>query len=236
MSSLLRLRCGFVLANPAACGVTSKLVRDVHGAGLRAARLDSTSPPLLAVPAGTGNSFYRAIWHDRPWQTVFDDALMGMATAHWIGMARIPETGTDVLPGTCSALVAEALVAAGIQGLAGRDKYDRAVLANGGGGRHRGGRHTLLRRSVLDDGLLDACVIGGEMDLRELSLLMISGSHVGHPAVAYRRDRGIRIERTDGMPLSFEHDGELFLPVITSYTIAVAPRAFLVLTVADSEN
>jgi diacylglycerol kinase (ATP) len=233
-------------------------------AGLRAARLGSASPPLLVVPAGTGNSFYREVWHDRPWQKVLDGALRGIATVRWIDMARIPETGTDVLLGACSGLVAEALaVAADIQGFAGRDKYDRAVaatlatftaypgrvtidgveahvgpaiLANVGGGRHRGGRHTLLPHSVLDDGLLDVCVVGGGMDLRELPLLTVSGSHVGHPAVTYGRGRSIRIERTDGIPLSFEHDGELFPPVRASYTVEVIPRAFSVLSVAASEN
>ena len=232
--------------------------------GLRAAGLGPASSPLLVVPAGTGNSFYREVWNDRPWQQVIDDALRGMATVRWIDMARIPETGTDVLLGACSGLVAEALaVAAGIQGVAGRDKYDRAVaatvatfapypgrvsidgveaqagpsvLANVGGGRHRGGRHTLLPHSVLDDGLLDVCVVGAGMDLRELPLLTATGSHVGHPAVTYGRGRSIRIERTDGIPLSFEHDGELFPPAFTSYTVEVLPRAFPVLSVAASEN
>ena len=316
MNSPLPLRSGLVLANPAAGGVTSELVRDVQArcsrwlpdvhvvtarrpgdirelarshaaadvastadvvivvggdgsvseaaAGLRAARRGSAGPPLLAVPAGTGNSFYREVWHDRPWQKVVDDALGGMASVRWIDMARIPETGTDVLLGACSGLVADALaVAAGIAGLAGRDKYDRAVaatvatfaaypgrvtidgveahagpavLASVGGGRHRGGRHTLLPRSVLDDGLLDVCVIGGGMDLRELPLLTVSGSHVGHPAVTYGRGRSIRIERTDGIPLSFEYDGELFPPARTSYTVEVMPRSLPVLSVAASEN
>jgi diacylglycerol kinase (ATP) len=314
MSSLLPLRSGLVLANPAAGGVTPELVQDVQArcsrwlpavrvlttchpghvqeiaaslavpdaacrpdvvivvggdgsvseaaAGLRAA--GPASPPLLVVPAGTGNSFYREVWDDRPWQKVLDDALSGMAAVRWIDMARIPETGTDVVLGACSGLGAEALaVAAGIEGLAGRDKYDRAVaatlatfaaypgrvtidgveahagpavLANVGGGRHRGGRHTLLPHSVLDDGLLDVCVVGGGMDLRELALLTVSGSHVGHPAVTYGRGRSIRIERTDGIPLSFEHDGELFPPARTSYTVEVIPRSLSVLSVAAGEN
>jgi diacylglycerol kinase (ATP) len=229
-------------------------------AGLRAAGLGSASPPLLLVPAGTGNSFYREVWHDRPWREVIDDALSGRADVRRIDMARVPETGTDVLLGACSGLVADALtVAAGIDGIAGRDKYDQAVaatlatfeaypgrvvidgveahigpivLANVGGGRHRGGRHTLLPHSVLDDGLLDVCVVGGGIDLRELPRLTVSGSHVNHPEVTYGRGRSIRIERTDGMPLSFEHDGELFPLVLTSYTVEVLPRAFSVLSVA----
>jgi diacylglycerol kinase (ATP) len=263
-----------IAAGLAAAGVASRpdVVIVVGGdgsvseaaAGLRAARLGAASPPLLVVPAGTGNSFYREVWDDRPWQQMIDGALGGMAAVRWIDMARIPETGTDVLLGACSGLVAEALAAAaGIAGIAGRDKYDRAVaatmatfaaypgrvtidgvqahpgpavLANVGGGRHRGGRHTLLPHSVLDDGLLDVCVVGGGMDLRELPLLTASGTHVGHPAVTYGRGRSIRIERTDGMPLSFEHDGELFPPARTSYTVEVMPRSLPVLSVAASEN
>lgn len=228
--------------------------------GLRAGRLESASPPLLLVPAGTGNSFYREIWDDRPWPEVIDGALSGAGAVRRIDMARVPETGTDVLLGACSGLVADALTAAaGMDGVAGRDKYDRAVaatlatfkaypgrvtidgvaahvgpvvLANVGGGRHRGGRHTLLPYSVLDDGLLDVCVVGGGIDLRELPRLTVSGSHVDHPDVSYGRGRSIRIERTDGMPLSFEHDGELFPQVRTAYTVEVLPRAFSVLSVA----
>jgi diacylglycerol kinase (ATP) len=89
---------------------------------------------------------------------------------------------------------------------------------------------------VLDDGLLDVCVVGGEMDLRELALLTVSGTHVGHPAVTYGRGRSIRIERTDGMPLSFERDGELFPPARTSYTVEVMPRSVSVLSAAASDN
>jgi diacylglycerol kinase (ATP) len=233
-------------------------------AGLRAARLGLASPPLLLVPAGTGNSFYREIWHDRPWREVIDEAMSGSAAVRQIDMARVTETGTDVLLGACSGLVAEALVAAAsIEDMSGRDKYDcavastlatfkaypgrvridgvdahcgPAVFANVGGGRHRGGRHTLLPHSILDDGLLDVCVVGGGMDLRELPRLTLNGDHVHHPDVIYGRGRTICIERTDGNPLSFEHDGELFPSVRTSYTIEVLPRAFSVLSVAGCKD
>jgi diacylglycerol kinase (ATP) len=233
-------------------------------AGLRAVCARSPRITLAVVPAGTGNSFYREIWHDRPWREVIDAVLGGRAVVRWLDMAHIPETGTDVLLGACSGLVAEALVAAaGIVDVSGRDRYDRAVastlasfkpypgrvtidgtevhcgpvvLANVGGGKHRGGRHTLLPYSVLDDGLLDVCVVGGEIDLRELPALTATGSHVDRPEVVYGRGRSVRVERTDGMPLSFEHDGELFPQARTSYTVEVRPRAVPVLSVADQRG
>lgn len=240
-------------AHEVAAGL-ARLAGDVSTAG---------APALLVIPMGTGNSFYREIWADRPWPEALDVGLAGgRSRVRRLDMARIAETRTPVLLGACSGLVADALVTA--QGwcteLSGRDRYGRAValtlekfepypgkvtvdgtvihsgptvLANVGGGRHRGGRFQVLPRSVLDDGLLDVCVIGGAL-LAELPGVTLDGGHVGRAGVAYARGRCITVERTDGLPLSFEHDGEVLIGSATRYTLDVLPGVVPVLAPADA--
>ncbi|HEX6471587.1 MAG TPA: diacylglycerol kinase family protein [Streptosporangiaceae bacterium] len=232
--------------------------RDVAAGLHRGAVPDVEVPALLPLPGGTGNSFYREIWADRPWPETLESVLTGATVdRRRIDLARIEETGDVVLLGACSGLVADALaVAAGIDGLSGRELYARAVaetvrsfrpypgrvyvdgaivhegpavLANVGGGRYRGGGYLLLPHSLLDDGLLDVCVVGGELDPRLLPDLTRDGRHVEHDAVVYARGSRITIERTDGEPLSFEHDGELRLGHDSSRTLTVLPRAVPVL-------
>lgn len=195
-------------------------------------------PALHCVPAGTGNSFYKEIWQDRPWQESLVLALgPERPPVRRLDLARIEETWETVLLGACSGLVAEALeTAAGLTRLTGRARYREAVaatlrtfaphparivvdgevihdgdvvLANVGGGRYRGGGFLLLPRSVLDDGLLDVCVVTGALDPRDLPGLTRDGRHLERDEVLYRRGRRVEIERTDGAQLAFESDGEV---------------------------
>jgi diacylglycerol kinase (ATP) len=48
--------------------------------------------------------------------------------------------------------------------------------------------------------------------------------------VVYERGRQVRIERTDGRPLWFEHDGEVLPLGPAEYTVDVVPAAVPVLT------
>jgi diacylglycerol kinase (ATP) len=220
----------------------------VHGAA------PDLRPDLLVLPGGTGNSFYREIWADRTWQSALDEALTGTRTrVRRIDLARIEETGSLAVLGAGSGVVAQALITVrGITGAAGRDRYALAVaetlrsfrsypgrvtvdgrvvheggtvLANVGGGRDRGGRFRLLPDSVLDDGLLDVCAVGAGLPLHLLPELVREGRHVAHPEVVYARGRRITVERTDGMPLVFEQDGDLLEDESTRYTLAVVPGA-----------
>jgi diacylglycerol kinase (ATP) len=47
--------------------------------------------------------------------------------------------------------------------------------------------------------------------------------HLGLPGVAYGRGRRVVVERTDGAPLCFEHDGELQPPDLRRITLDVRP-------------
>ena len=215
----------------------------------------SEAPPLFVVPGGTGNSVYRALWEDRPWPEVLDDALFGRGRIRDLDLLRISETGSFALLGASAGLIAEAVhVSAGMAGVSGRDLYqaaaitaleqhepfaaritvDGVALHDGpttlvavGGARHRSGTFQLLPRSVLDDGLLDVCVIRG-VDAGafvDLAGVVAAGEHLGRPEVAYAQGRSVTITRTDGAPLRFEHDGDLWQREDTTLTIEIVPAA-----------
>lgn len=216
-------------------------------------------PPLVHLPGGTGNSFYKEVWSDRPWREALATALSGTRPhVRHVDVARIAETDDFALLGAGSGLIAEALVPAAEIAAErhGRDRYQESValtirnftpypgrvtvdgrvvhegaviLANVGGGRYRGGRFKVLPHSVLDDGLLDVCVVTGDLPLRDLPGLTSDGGHVGRPEVVYERGRTIVLERTDGRPLTFEYDGELRTGTAQRYTVHVMPSVLPVL-------
>jgi diacylglycerol kinase (ATP) len=216
---------------------------------------------LFVVPAGTGNSNYLAQWGDIAWPDALDSALGGeQATVRRLDLARLVETDALVLLGACSGIVAEALQVARELPLTGRALYQEAftrttrtcvpysgrvivdgrvvheggtILANVGGGRFRGGTYKLLPQSILDDGELDVCVIGDTVDPLRVPELIRAGDHLDEPGVVYARGRRITVERTDGQPLWFEHDGELLDRVASAYTLEVLPGALPVLCRTD---
>lgn len=161
----------------------------VREMALGLARSAAEGPPLLIVPGGTGNSVYRALWGDRPWPGVLDDALTpGRHRIRRLDLGRWSDDGRAFLLGLSAGFMARVVeVSAGLEGTGGRERYqaaavaalddlrpfpgrvtvDGTVVADGpltmvsvGGARHRAGTFQLLPRSVLDDGLLDVCTIG----------------------------------------------------------------------------
>ena len=105
-----------------------------------------------------------------------------------------------------------------------------ALATVGGVRRFGGGAFELLPRSVLDDGLLDVCAVG-ELDdpaLQELAGKVPAGAHLGHPAVRYGQGTLACIERSDGEPLAFEHDGDPY-DVGERVTLELVPSACPVL-------
>lgn len=211
------------------------------------------------VPAGTGNSLYRALWEDRPWPEVLTEALTGGARVRQVDLLRV--TGGDsatvatAMLGVSAGLIAEVVRASEeLTGVSGRERYsaatgpvleahvpfparvtvDGVLLAEGpvslvavGGARHRSGTFQLLPRSVLDDGLLDVCVIRGvdAAGFIEMAGAVVAGEHVGLPQVAYGQGRSVTIDRTDGEPLPFEHDGDVWPMPERSVTVEVVAPA-----------
>jgi diacylglycerol kinase (ATP) len=220
--------------------------------------LAGTGVPLFIVPAGTANSCYRTLWGDRPWQQALDLALADPAgTRRRIDLARLADPDRLVLAGACAGFPPQAIHdAAASTDLAGRARYEAALvalipryrpypgrvvvdgtevhrgptlLANVGGSRYRGGQYDLLPHSLLDDGQLDVCVVGGEHPPAQVLALTRTGGHLARPGVVYARGRRVTIERTDGQPVWFEHDGEVLAGAGCRYTLEVVPGAVEVL-------
>jgi diacylglycerol kinase (ATP) len=231
-------------------------VREV-AAGLAAAWRGSTPTPMLIVPAGTANSCYHTLWGETPWQSTVDSCLE-RPTVRMLDLARLD--GRTVFSGASAGFSPRAIhEARALTSHVGPARYHAALvnlipryrpypgrvlvdgrlvhsgptlLTNVGGSRYRGGYFELLPHSLPDDGLLDVCVLGGEQPAEEMMRLTRTGAHVSSPGVVYERGRQVRIERTDGQPLWFEHDGEVLPLGPSAYTIDVLPGVLPVLQAA----
>jgi diacylglycerol kinase (ATP) len=208
---------------------------------------------LFVVPAGTGNSNYRSHWGDLPWSDALEAALSGLpGTIARLDLARVAELEELVVLGAGAGLTAKVLESAREVRLTGRARLAAAlehaaaqftpyegrvtidgvvlhegktVLANVGGGPYRAWQYTVLPHSVLDDGLLDVCVVGAEVDAIEVPRLLKTAEHLGLPGVFYGQGKRVVIERIDGAPLCFEHDGELKAGIGPRFTVEIMPAA-----------
>jgi diacylglycerol kinase (ATP) len=149
-------------------------------------------PSLFVVPAGSGNSVYRALWGERPWRESLREAMATAAPpAAPIDLVHVRETGrasvlgvnvglggrvAELLRGATEVDDAQRWAAVGgalndARSYPGRVTVDSDVIFEGsisqvtvGGGRHfMGGGFELLPRADLRDGLLDVSVIS-ELD------------------------------------------------------------------------
>jgi diacylglycerol kinase (ATP) len=228
-------------------GTTREVVEGVVGGGHA-----STRHALFIVPAGTGNSNYRAHWGETDWRTALDTALSApQDSLRRLDVARFVERDRLVVLGAGAGLTADVLNLAP-QSMKGRDRLraglelaalrfvpypgrvtvdgvvlheGATVFANAGGGRYRAWQYLILPHSGLDDGLLDVCVVGAAVPVAGVPALLRSGAHLSEPGVRYTRGRQVVIERTDGEPLCFEHDGELVADAGAKVTLEVVPAA-----------
>ncbi|MFE9494280.1 diacylglycerol/lipid kinase family protein [Streptomyces collinus] len=191
-------------------------------------------------------------WSESLKAILTDSGIGGSARLRRLDLARLTETRNYVYLGACSGVIADALITARDLPLSGRERYARAfadtaagyapypgrvtvdgrvvhegptVLANVGGGRYRGGRFQVLPDSLLDDGLLDVCVIGDGIAAADVPGLTLNAAHMDHRATVYARGRSITVERTDGRRLPLEHDGEYQHGIGATATFEVLPGA-----------
>ncbi|MEU9204118.1 diacylglycerol kinase family protein [Streptomyces sp. NPDC048332] len=239
-------------------GTVHEVVTGLYRAAESAA---AAVPPLLVAPGGTGNSVYRGLWNDEPWELVAGRALSGAATARTIDLARIEQSGHMVVLGSGSGLFAATLLAARNRTETGRDllmaaaldamaahepypgrvRVDGKVLHDGGvvetivgGFRYRGGLLNLVPESVLDDGLLDITVVTSAVDMNAFALAAVQGNVYEVPGIVWGRGERITVERVDGEPVLYEHDGEVMPQSTPSYDIHVVPASLTVLTAAQA--
>ena len=212
------------------------------------------APRLVVVPAGTGNSLHRALWDDMPWEDTSAMAERGDAVRRDLDLARIEGHDRAVLLGASAGFLRWAVEAtARFPELRGRELYAAAGLAAAqelrpfacrvvvdgrvvcegptalvavGGARRRGGSLAVLPHSVLDDGLLDVCVLGAHNAEEAIGLLMhaMEGNHLAQPGVRYAQGHDVVLEALDG-PLPFEHDGDLWAGADSLVRLTVVPAA-----------
>ncbi|WP_328492664.1 diacylglycerol kinase family protein [Streptomyces sp. NBC_00414] len=92
-------------------------------------------PALLVLPGGSGNSLYRELWSDRPWQSVLETALT-TPYVRQVDLIRVAETGGTALLGASTGLAAQTLMPTetpagaptGESAARGRDRYEKALL------------------------------------------------------------------------------------------------------------
>ncbi len=168
-------------------------------------------------------------------------------------------TGTPFLLGASVGFLAETVRASlSLDHLTGRQRYaaaavealkelrpfsalvsvDGEVLAEGemamiaiGGARRRGGTLAVLPDSVLDDGLLDVCVVGATTAeiLAGLLARASSGARWGDEHATFGRGRVVAVEALDGRPITSEVDGDLCEVEETRLAFRVVPHAVPVL-------
>jgi diacylglycerol kinase (ATP) len=230
-----------------------------------ASGLGSLSAPLLVLPAGSGNSTARNLWGEVTWPEVVDAAFdPARSRVRTIDLLHVGEAGRLAVLGASTGFLPAALLAARqVSGLRGMDRYHAAAaavladmpsqptvvrvdgvtvhdgpacLAAVGGGRYRARSCQFLPLSVLDDGLLDVCVIA---ELRGPALADVAGraqrgEHLGCGEVTYARGRRVTIEHRDGAPLLAEYDGDVWAGAGPTMTIEVRPGALRVLSATDA--
>lgn len=221
------------------------------------------APLLLVLPGGSGNSFCRGLWGERDVPQIVAEALdPTRSRVRHVDVLRMAQDGRHALLGVSAGFLAEVLVAAAASGASGVARYhaggaailahppafaarvrvDDAViftgdacLVNVGGGRYRAaGILNLMPKSVLDDGLLDVCVLAAMPvdELIELVPAVQAGTHLTDPHVTYSTGRRVVVERLDGLPLVIESDGdvtadpsdELTVDVLAGAVSVLAPR------------
>jgi diacylglycerol kinase (ATP) len=219
---------------------------------------------MFIVPAGGANSCYKSFWGDIPWADALGAALAKPdAHTRLMDLARLKENGKLVLAGASAGFPPQAInTALARTDLVGRARYEKALfdvaeiyqpyrgqvivdgaeIYNGrtmlvsiGGSRYRGGQFETLPHSIIDDGLLDVCVVEGRHQPTEMLRLTRAGAHVTLPGVHYARGRRVTVERTDGDPLWFEHDGEVLVDAGNRFTLDVVPRAVPMLVGAAAD-
>lgn len=220
--------------------------------GVAAVEPGSRRPPLLIAPAGTGNSNFRGLWDDLPWPDVVSSVFVDRRYAvRPMDLIRLVELDSATLLGVSSGMIPECLVVAPTLALSGRERLMAAalqvlnsyvpypgrvvlddevlcecdtLLAIVGGVRYRGGMLRMLPNSLVDDGLLDVCVIDGSALIETIATAALSGGLAEVEGVHYGRGRRVRLERTDHAPMKLEHDGELETGPRSSYQLEIVPR------------
>jgi diacylglycerol kinase (ATP) len=124
----------------------------------------AAAPPLFVVPAGTGNSVYRCLWEDEPWEPALDAAIEALSSENarrMVDMAHMVELDAGMLLGASAGLLAEVVrISSSMKDTSGRERYQKAAVDAFRAHEPFSGRVTVDGR-LLAEGELDLVAVGG---------------------------------------------------------------------------
>ena len=250
---------GVLLAEEAAAA-GADLVLSVGGDGTArevAAGLSGSDTALGIIPAGTGNSSYRALFGDAEWRPLLEGALRADdLRARRVDLLRVDPTGELSLLGFSIGWFAEIIeLAAADRVTTGPDKYgvaavkvaeapgrfsayvelDGAPLGDGelgllavGGSPVRGSVFPVLPRSRMDDGLLDVIIVAAVDSTGFSEMLDLVMKEAHLEDDRVRWGQGTSVLVRAGSTLPAEVDGDPWDRHSGETTISVVPAALAV--------
>ncbi|MDP9326556.1 MAG: hypothetical protein M3O87_08515 [Candidatus Dormibacteraeota bacterium] len=251
---------GALLAEEAAAAGTD-MVLAVGGDGTVrevAAGLSGSPVALGIVPAGTGNSSYKALFGDASWDVVVAAAVAApVSSGRSVDLNRVDPTGELSLLGFSVGWFAQIIqLAADEVGVAGSAKYataalqalaapthftahvelDGKVLADGelgllaiGGSPVRGSVFPVLPRSVMDDGRLDVIVVRAASPEEFGEMLAMVHDEAHLDHPLVSWGQGDRVLIRSGAELPAEIDGDLWERHLGETSVSVVPGALRVI-------
>lgn len=218
-------------------------------------------PPVVLLPAGRGNSLYKALFADAPWEEYLRRAVRS-GTVRGIDAARIEETqDVWVLGFSCGYFHDTVAATRYFRGLRGRALYAAAgifattrlrpfdvevavdgravyagptVLVGCAGGPFRGGRLHFYPTSDLTDGVTDVVIVEDMPSRRFTEVLRAAGNgeHLDRPDVHAFQGGELRISSSETWRC--ELDGTLYPYEGSTLTIRCLP-ALLPVVVPDPD-
>lgn len=202
------------------------------------------------IPTGTGNDFIRAVGRLRNLHEYVQRIVAGKVRALDVGILTLRNNDLLFVNGIGIGFDAEvARESLNVRRLRGLSRYLYSVirtlykykssrmritmddvtiekkiyLAAVGNGISAGGGFLLTPNAVLDDGLLDACIVSDVSVGRVLRLMptVLKGEHTKYPEVTMARASSIRIESE--RPVSIHRDGEVPVERVDSFEMRIQP-------------
>ncbi len=209
------------------------------------------------IPTGTGNDFARAVGKLKNLHDYIRRVIEGKIRQIDVGTVQIDKEELLFVNGIGIGFDAEvARESLNVHGLKGIYRYlyalvrtlskyksasmrievnDRVIdqktfLIAIGNGVSAGGGFLLTPNAVLDDGLLDACIVNDVSIPRILQVLpsVLNGTHAKHPEVSMLRTERIGI--TSEIPVSIHRDGELPRNKVNDIKVRIKPKSLKILS------
>ncbi len=203
------------------------------------------------IPTGTGNDFIRAVGRLKNLHDYFQRLIAGKVKALDVGVLTISNDDLIFVNGIGIGFDAEvARESLRVHRLRGLSRYFYSVvrtlyrykaaqmrirlderivegktyLAAIGNGISAGGGFLLTPDALLDDGLLDACIVSDVSIPRVIQVIpsVLAGTHAKYPEVTMTRAKLISVQSE--IPVSIHRDGEVPPERVESFEMSIRPR------------